>query len=78
MTRRDLLLTAIGLSAAPSRAFAKAGVHVTGRLDSTDSERTEKIANFGKAFAIIVNDDALWHALSPMLNTDVNISIFQA
>lgn len=69
MTRRALLL-------APFLRPPRAGVHLKGRLDSTDSEQTERIANFGKACALIVHDQALWNAMVPMLGAEVQFSLF--
>lgn len=76
MTRRALLMTAIGGTATASRVTARTGVHLIGRLDATESERTERLANFGKALALVVNDRALWDQIAPMLGREVQISIF--
>jgi len=73
MTRRALLLLPF-LCATKAEA---AGVHLTGRLDSSETEAPERIASFGKACAIFVNDDALWNSLQPLLGKDVQLSIFQ-
>lgn len=71
MTRRALLLAPFLV---PSKA--RAGVHLHGRLDSTQTEQSERITNFGKACAIVVNDQALWDAMVPLLNRDVQFSLF--
>lgn len=76
MTRRAWLATAIGVTATVSPVTARTGVHLTGRLDATESEQTEHIANFGKALALVVRDRALWDQVAPMLGREVQISIF--
>ena len=73
MTRRALLLTPFLFS---TKAEARAGVHLHGRLDSTQTEQSERIANFGTACAIVVHDQALWDAMVPLLNRDVQFSLF--
>jgi len=72
VNRRAFLLAPFLL---PSKAEA-AGVHLHGRLDSTQTEQSERIANFGTACAIVVNDQALWDAMVPLLNRDVQFSLF--
>lgn len=72
VTRRTLLFAPFLLA---TKAEA-AGVHVTGTLSATDSERTEQIANFGKALALVVNDKALWAQIDLMLNQRVQFSLF--
>jgi hypothetical protein len=79
MTRRAFFATLVGvpLMGMNVPALGASGVHLTGRLDATETERSEQMANFGKACAIVVNDKALWASLEPLLNSTVQLSIFQ-
>lgn len=57
-------------------AQARDGVHLSGTLTATESERTEQIATFGQAVALIVKDKALWAQVEPMLDREVQFSLF--
>ena len=49
-----------------------AGVHLTGTLYATDTARR---VNFGKAFALVVNDAALWTNVEPLIGQRIVMSI---
>lgn len=79
MTRRAFLATVCGVPMLGTTVPAlgmRAGVHLTGRLDATETELSEHTVNFGKACAIFVNDEALWTSLQPLIGPEVHISIF--
>jgi hypothetical protein len=79
VTRRALLATLIGVPILGTNVPALgAGAVITGRFDATGTERSERILNFGKAFAWTVNDAALWAQLEPLIGQDVTITVESA
>ena len=48
---------------------------MTGKFDATQTERSERYLNFGKTFALVVNDVAIWDALQPCIGPKVQVSI---
>ena len=60
MTRRAFFATVAGVTSFHVPVTAtRAGVHMTGKFDATQTERSERYLNFGKTFALVVNGQ-LW------------------
>jgi hypothetical protein len=77
VTRRRVL-GLIGLSTIlPTVGEAQSGFSLRGRLDATGTERSERTVNFGKSFAWIVNDAALWAEIEPLIDSNVRIHVIQ-
>lgn len=79
MTRRGFIagfVPILGSSMPTLGEAARAGVHLTGRLDATETERVEQTVNFGKACAIFVNDPAMWAAVQPLIGSEVQFSMW--
>lgn len=74
------LLAALAVFVGAAFAFADTrqsskGFILTGRLTATETERTERYVNFGKAFAWVINDATLWAELRPLIGEEIVIVV---
>lgn len=82
MTRRTLLLALLGAPMAVKIMTAHNGVHLRGRLDKGRLPQTARFSEalefdiHDGAITLEVYDIALWNAITPMLGSDVQFSLF--